>query len=117
MKFSFKDLMRKLPIINKRKLQTFTYYIPAPPYRSTGYREKQFDRILSSFLLNGHEVLSISTESHSSETSSGMWIVALVKLSLGHNIDIDTDYTEEISLKSLDTSNNNNVNDSEIYYI
>lgn len=57
-----------------RDLQTFTYFIPAPPNRKTGYREKEFDKIMSGILLSGFELVELKTES----VSGGMYVLALL---------------------------------------
>lgn len=54
---------------------SFTYFIPAPPIRKTGYREKEFDKILNGILQSGFEVLKIETQS----VETGMFIFALLK--------------------------------------
>lgn len=62
------------------KIQSFTYYIPAPPPRSTGYREKQFDKIFYDFINKGYEIINFTTQmANSGENSSGMWVICLVR--------------------------------------
>ena len=61
------------------KQSTFTYFIPAPPERNSGYREKHFDRLISEFLALGFEVLDIKTQSIASNRTQGMWVVFLVR--------------------------------------
>lgn len=78
---------------NFRYKQTFTYYIPAPPLRKTGYQEKEFDFITQYILSRGFEILDLKIQSHSSETSSGLWLVCILgtndeKLA-GERINID----------------------------
>lgn len=63
----------------KFKIQSFTYFIPAPPHRQTGYREKHFDRLLTEFLSYGFEVVDFKTQSLASSSSAGMWIICLVR--------------------------------------
>jgi hypothetical protein len=66
-------------LIKKKKkyysTQTFTYYIPSPPSRKTGYRETEFDSIVTKIISLGFEIISITSQSHSSEEKSGMWII------------------------------------------
>lgn len=64
---------------NKYKVQSFTFYIPSPPPRTTGYREKQFDKLFYEFINKGFEVISINTESSSGTKQSGMWVICLVR--------------------------------------
>ncbi len=61
------------------KVQTLTYYIPAPPKRASGYREKNFDRMFYEFINLGFEIIHFSTQSQSSSTHSGMWIVFVLR--------------------------------------
>jgi hypothetical protein len=56
---------------------SFTYFIPAPPNRKTGYREKEFDKILNGILQSGFEILKIETQS----VETGLFIFALLKSS------------------------------------
>lgn len=60
-------------------IHTLTYYLPAPPKRSSGYREKQFDRLLFQFLKRGHRLISLQTEAHNAENAGGMWVIITVQ--------------------------------------
>jgi len=64
---------------NSFKMQTFTYFIPSPPARSTGYREKHFDKIFYEFINKGYEVISLKTQSSTGDKHSGMWVICLVQ--------------------------------------
>lgn len=64
---------------NESSIQTFTYFIPAPPHRKTGYREKEFDKIFYQFINSGYEVLEFKTQAISSDTLAGMWVICLVR--------------------------------------
>lgn len=76
--------------------QTFTYYVPAPPSRKTGYQEKEFDYITKYITELGFHIIDIKVESHSSENSCGMWVICV----LGTNDQnlaskkIDLDFTD-----------------------
>ena len=61
------------------KIQTFTYFIPAPPARTSGYREKQFDKFFYEFINQGFEIIDFKTSTISGQNSSGMWIIFLVR--------------------------------------
>lgn len=61
------------------KIQTFTYYIPAPPARKTGYREKEFDKIFYEFINQGFEILNVQTQTHTGANSCGMWVIFAVR--------------------------------------
>ncbi|GAB4416978.1 MAG: hypothetical protein OHK0056_25600 [Bacteriovoracaceae bacterium] len=61
------------------KIQTFTYYIPAPPERKFGYREKQFDKVFYEFINRGYKILDTKMTPHSGVNSSGMWVMFVVE--------------------------------------
>ena len=58
---------------------TFSYYIPAPPKRLSGYREKEFDRQLFHFLQSGYKLISLQPQGHNTDSASGMWVIATVR--------------------------------------
>lgn len=58
---------------------TFTYYIPAPPARKSGYREREFDKIMRGILNSGHEIVDLHTHSVGGPDNSGLYIVAVLK--------------------------------------
>lgn len=64
---------------NNFKIQSFTFFIPSPPPRSTGYREKQFDKLFYEFINRGYEIISLQTESCSGTNQSGMWVICVVR--------------------------------------
>ena len=64
---------------SKYKIQTFTYYIPSPQPRSTGYREKQFDKIFYNFVNKGYEILSVNTQANNGPDHSGMWVIFVLR--------------------------------------
>lgn len=59
-------------------VKTFTYYLPAPPHRKSGYQEKEFDQLTDYITNLGFEILDIKVESHSSPDKSGLWLVCLL---------------------------------------
>lgn len=61
------------------KMQTFTYFVPSPPARSTGYREKHFDKLFFEFINRGYEVKSLTTQASTGDKHSGMWVICLVQ--------------------------------------
>ena len=80
----FKGLLKKADNAlqsskNKRKMQSFTFYIPSPPERKIGYREKQFDKLFYEFINQGYEILSINTQSNNNPNHSGMWVICIVR--------------------------------------
>jgi hypothetical protein len=65
--------------LKPKQLKTFTYYIPAPPNRKNGYREKEFDKILHGILQSGFELVDLKTESVSNgDQGGGLFIIALL---------------------------------------
>ena len=60
-------------------IQTFTYYIPSPPLRKKGYREKEFDKQLFKFINNGYEIISVNTQNNYTNSHSGMWVIFTVR--------------------------------------
>lgn len=56
-------------------IQTFTYFIPAPPERKHGYREKSFDRLIKKLTQMDFKITDIKTQSFNEQSKSGMWVV------------------------------------------
>ena len=73
--------------------KTFTFYLPAPPERKTGYQEKEFDSVMSQIFSLGFEVIDIKTASHSTQTKGGVWLICLLgaptKEIFAHEIQFD----------------------------
>lgn len=59
-------------------VKTFTYFIPAPPARKTGYQEKEFDSIVNNIIKMGFEIVKINTSTISHDQNCGMWVVCLI---------------------------------------
>ena len=73
----FKSLLRAQ---KDYKIQSFTFFIPSPPSRATGYREKQFDKLFYEFINRGYKIINFTTQASSSGGNhSGMWILCLVQ--------------------------------------
>lgn len=85
-----KNVFKQKNFINQTKLQTFTYFIPSPPQRSSGYQEKQFDKIVNELIKQGHEIIELKTCPSSGSNSSGMWIIILLR-SNTDNLEINID--------------------------
>ena len=68
-------LRRKSPYYG---VKTFTYFIPAPPDRRTGYQEKEFDSIMGSVARSGFELIDLKTSAYANEQKCGMWVVCLL---------------------------------------
>ena len=83
--------------------QTLTYYVPAPPSRSTSYREKKFDHFCQFFLNKGFKIISFTTTLHQSESQNGFWAIFVLQAMTkeARQLDIDAEapvLTEELSL-------------------
>jgi hypothetical protein len=74
-----KNCLSLLGLKKNYKIQSFTFYIPSPPPRSTGYREKQFDKLFYDFINKGYEILSVNTQSATGEKQSGMWVIFVLR--------------------------------------
>lgn len=98
---------------NTFKIQTFTFFIPSPPARNSGYREKQFDKVFYDFINAGYDVISFNTVPCTSTSQSGMWVICLVRAT---NIK-----AQELSLDNLLHDQVNSKSDSDkiegLYYI
>jgi hypothetical protein len=56
-------------------LSTFTYFIPAPPHRKSGYREREFDKIMAGILQSGFELEKLETQA----VETGLYVVAVLR--------------------------------------
>lgn len=57
---------------------TFTYFIPAPPHRKSGYREIEFDKIMQGILSTGFEIETFQAQATGGE-HGGLFVLALLK--------------------------------------
>ena len=79
---------------NQFKIQTFTYFIPAPKPRNTGYREKQFDTLFYSFINKGFKILDFKAQPCTSRgETSGIWVFFVVKATNAKAEALDLDET------------------------
>ena len=60
---------------SNKLIRTFTYFIPAPPARKNGYREREFDKIMNGILQSGFEIIELKTQS----VDTGLFVFALLK--------------------------------------
>lgn len=84
-------LWRKVWYKEEFKIQTFTYYIPAPPPRKSGYREKEFDKIFYEVVNKGFEILNVQTQSHTGANSCGMWVIFTLRATNQKAQELDLD--------------------------
>jgi hypothetical protein len=96
---SIQSALRKFLRIPNYRTQTFTYYIPAPPSRNTGYREKQFDKVFYQFINQGYEILSFNTQSHQATDQQGFWIIAVVRATnaKANELDFTQNFDSEVN--------------------
>lgn len=92
----------KKKISKKAYLKTFTYFIPAPPQRKSGYREVEFDKIMNGILDAGFELEKFNTES----VPTGVYVIAILKT---HNkkvfeMDLHLDMQERFRLSDSHSS-------------
>lgn len=59
---------------------TFTYFIPAPQQRRSGYREIEFDKIMKGILETGFEIESLQTQAGGGD-QGGLFVLAVLKTS------------------------------------
>lgn len=88
----FKSLFKKDFFAHR----TFSYYIPAPPARKSGYQEREFDAIMDYIQSLGFVLLDFKLQSHSGADHSGLWVIT----TLGAP-------TEEIFKKKIDINTTN----------
>ena len=87
---------------NKYKIQSFTFYIPSPPERKVGYREKQFDKIFYHFINRGYQIISTHVASNTNPSHSGMWFICVVRATTpeANNLDLDTYFNDQVIVES-----------------
>ena len=61
------------------KVQTFTYFIPAPPPRKSGYREKNFDSLIYQLSEKGFQILDIKTQTINDKDQAGVFIIVKIR--------------------------------------
>ncbi len=92
---------------NKKKAfyKTFTYYLPAPPSRKSGYRERELDKILQGFMDSGFTLESLHTQAISHE-HGGMYVLAVFKTTSKKvsDLDLNQDLQERFKLSHTHSS-------------
>lgn len=80
-------------------LKTFTYFIPAPPKRNHGYREKEFDKIFHGLLTSGqYELVQMQAKPVSSDDQAGLFVILLLKPLTKAAAELNLDEHEAFSL-------------------
>lgn len=81
--FNFLKPLKHLFIAQKLEqtsgIQTFTYFLPAPKQNKSGYREKNFDKVVHNFLNRGYEVIDIKMQVLTHQNVLGAWVLFLVR--------------------------------------
>lgn len=85
-----------------KEIKTFTYFLPAPPQRKTGYREKEFDKIVHGILQSGFELVELKTQA----SENGIFIIMILS---AHNkkiakLDEHLDLHEKFKLQDKHSS-------------
>lgn len=96
-------------IFNRHKfygLKSFTYFLPSPPFRKTGYQEKEFDQVLAHLTAKGYEIVDVKMQTVSSPKSSGIWILCLLgaKTKEAYEAPINVDY-QDVATSTQSSSN------------
>ena len=74
---------------SKYPTKLFTYFIPAPPQRQSGYREKQLDKIVNEILSRNLTIIDLKVTSMNSGDRAGMWIIIQFKPQCKHSNKLD----------------------------
>ena len=84
---------------------TFTYFIPTPPHRKTGYREIEFDKIMQGILSTGFEIESLHTVGTGGD-HGGLFILANLKTTnkKTYEMDLKLDIQDKFKLSHTHSS-------------
>lgn len=79
--------------------KSFTYFLPAPPERNSGYQEKEFDQIFSYLSKQGYDVIEFRTQSLAygeQNHCAGIWIICILGITKKELMDkeINVDYMD-----------------------
>lgn len=82
--------------------KTFTYFLPAPPHRKSGYREREFDKIMQGILESGFELESLQTQT----SSNGIFLVSTLRTNSKKifELDVQQDIQERFKLSHTHSS-------------
>lgn len=94
-----RTVLEALGILKPFKIQSFTYYIPSPPDRRSGYREKQFDKVFYEFINRGYKVLDTKTQSNTGQPGSGMWVMFTVQATNkeAEKLDLNSFFNDQVA--------------------
>ncbi len=68
-------------------IKPFTYFLPSPPLRKSGYREKEFDKILQGFLQSGFSIIDLKLQS----SENGVFVFMILKAKNKKIMELDHD--------------------------
>jgi hypothetical protein len=82
--------------------KTFTYYIPAPSHRKSGYREMEFDKIMQGILSSGFEIETLQSQG----TEHGLFVLVVLKTNSKKIFDMDAalDFHDKFKLSHSHSS-------------
>ena len=85
-----------------KRTRTFTYFVPAPPNRKTGYQEKEFDQICDFLVGKDFDILDIKMEAFASDTAAGVWILCILgaRTTKAATMSLDIDYSHVAGLQT-----------------
>jgi hypothetical protein len=98
----FNLIITLLGLKKNYKIQSFTFFIPSPPARANGYREKQFDKLFYEFINKGYRILNFTTQASTGEKQSGMWIIFVLQAlnKEAESLNLDDIFLDSISSKT-----------------
>lgn len=98
----FRSIIAKI-FGNKKyiSIKTFTYYLPSPPDRKTGYQEKEFDQIMNYLIGKNFDIIDFKMQACANEKSSGVWILCMLgaKTIEASKFELDIDYNSIVLSK------------------
>jgi hypothetical protein len=77
--FILSPLTKRYKRFKYGRITTFTYFIPAPPARKSGYREREFDSVIDKLTTLGFEILSLNQQAQGAGISVIVTVRALNK--------------------------------------
>ncbi|MBT7610484.1 MAG: hypothetical protein HN576_12060 [Bacteriovoracaceae bacterium] len=107
---SLKRLLTSVFKQDQFRIQTFTYFIPAPSPRKTGYREKRFDKLFYKLINLGYEIIDFKTQQCSNrQETSGMWLIFVLRAKNAKAEELNFD---EFGLLDMDNCNSDVISHS-----
>ena len=81
--------------------RTFTYFVPAPPNRKTGYQEKEFDHICKYLVGKNFDIIDIKMEAFANDSAAGVWILCILgaKSQDAAEMSLEVEYSDVANLQ------------------